>query len=159
MTQAQIKKKGYKDFDFDKKIKTLTKPNDMGNNKPNPAKVYFIAMAAFWFVFGIITTFYPALMNMFQTETGIRAVTNYSNHIWRHDGFDIIAISVLLFTLSRETVSRDILRAAAVVALLVTIAIISSLLTTTYWNMLFLVPGLSCFAFAVWGFMLAAKAR
>ena len=74
--------------------------------KPNPTKVYFIAMAAFWFVFGIITAFYPALMNLFQTETGVNAVTVYSDHIWRHDGFDIIAISVLLFALSRENVSR-----------------------------------------------------
>jgi hypothetical protein len=98
-------------------------------------------------------------MNMFQTETGISAVTTYSDHIWRHDGFDIIAISVLLFALSRETASRNMLRAAAVVALLVTIAIISSMLTTPYWNILFLVPGLSCFAFAVWGFMLAAKTK
>ena len=106
----------------------------------------------------MITTFYPALMNMFQTETGISAVTSYSEHIWRHDGFDIIAISVLLFALSRETVSRNILRAASLVALLVTIAIMSSILTTPYWNLLFLVPGLSCFGFAIWGFMLAAKA-
>ena len=130
----------------------------MENTKPNTTKVYFIAMAAFWFIFGMITTFYPALMNMFQTEDGISAVTTYSDHIWRHDGLDIIAISVLLFALSRETASRNMLRAAAVVALLVTIAVISSLLTTPYWNMLFLVPGLSCFAFAVWGFMLASKA-
>jgi hypothetical protein len=130
----------------------------MENTKPNRTKVYFIAMAAFWFIFGMITTFYPALMNMFQTEDGISAVTTYSDHIWRHDGLDIIAISVLLFALSRETASRNMLRAAAVVALLVTTAVISSLLTTPYWNMLFLVPGLSCFAFAVWGFMLAAKA-
>jgi hypothetical protein len=131
----------------------------MEKNKPNPTKIYFIAMAAFWFVFGMITAFYPALMNMFQTEAGISAVTNYSNHIWRHDGFDIIAISVLLFALSRETVSRNMLRATAVVALLVTIAIISSILSTPYWNMLFLIPGLSCFAFVVWGLMLAAKTR
>ena len=129
----------------------------MENVKPSPAKVYFIAMAAFWLVFGLITTFYPALMNMFQTETGISAVTAYSDHIWRHDGLDIIAISVLLFALSREAASRNMLRAASIVALLVTFAIISSLLTTPYWNMLFLVPGVSCFAFAVWGFMLAAK--
>jgi hypothetical protein len=130
----------------------------MENDKPNTTKIYFIAMAAFWFIFGMITTFYPALMNVFQTEDGISAVTAYSDHIWRHDGFDIIAISVLLFALSRETASRNMVRAAAVVAVLVTTAIISSLLTTPYWNMLFLVPGLSCFAFAVWGFMLAAKA-
>ena len=131
----------------------------MEKDKPRVTKLYFIAMAAFWFIFGMITTFFPALMNMFQTETGINAVTIYSNHIWRHDGFDILSISVLLFALSRETASRNMLRASAVVALLVTIAIISSLLTTSYWNMLFLVPGLSCFAFAVWGFMLAAKTK
>ena len=131
----------------------------MENAKTNLTKVYFITMAAFWLVFGIITTFFPTLMNMFQTETGINAVTVYSDNIWRHDGFDIIAISVLLFALSRETASRNILRATAVVALLVTIAIISSILTTQYWNMLFLVPGLSCFAFAVWGFILAAKIK
>ena len=131
----------------------------MENTKPNPTKIYFIAMAAFWLVFGLITTFYPALMNMFQTETGINAVTTYSDHIWRHDGFDIIAISVLLFALSRETVSRNILRAAAAVALLATIVIISSIPSTPYWNMLFLVPGLGCFAFVIWGFMLAAKTK
>ena len=131
----------------------------METTKPNPTKIYFIAMAAFWLVFGLITTFYPSLMNMFQTETGISAVTTYSDHIWRHDGFDIIAISVLLFALSRETVSRNLLIAAASVALLATIAIISSILSTPYWNMLFLVPGISCFAFVVWGFMLAAKAK
>ena len=122
-------------------------------------KIYFISMAAFWFVFGLITTFYPALMNLFQTEAGINAVTAYSNHVWLHDGLDIISISVLLFALSRETVSRNVLIAAAVVALLVTIGIASSLLTTPYWNMLFLVPGLSCFVFAVWGFRLAAQAK
>jgi len=122
-------------------------------------KTYFLAMAAFWLIFGLITTFFPVLMNMFQTETGINAVTAYSDHIWRHDGFDIIAISVLLFALSRETASRNMLRAAAIVATLVTIAILSSLLTTPYWNMLFLVPGVSCFGFAVWGFMLVSKAK
>jgi len=128
----------------------------MEKTKSNPAKVYFIAMAAFWFAFGIITTFYPQLMNMFQTQTGISSVTTYSDHIWRHDGLDILSISVLLLALSRQAASRNMLIAAAVVGLLVTIAIISSLLTTSYWNMLFLVPGISCFAFAVWGFTLAA---
>jgi hypothetical protein len=116
-------------------------------------------MAAFWFIFGMITAFFPALMNMFQTETGINAVTTYSDHVWQHDGFDIFAISVLFFALSREAASRNMIRAGAIVAMLVTIAIASSLLTTPYWNMLFIVPGMSCLAFAVWGFMLAAKTR
>lgn len=131
----------------------------MENSIANPTKVYFIAMAAFWFIFGIITTFFPALMNLFQTETGISSVTTYSNHIWRHDGLDILSISVVLFALSRQAANRTMLMAAAIVALLVTIAILSSLLTTTYWNMLFLVPALSCFAFAIWGFMLASKSK
>src|SRR5436190_23322071 len=131
----------------------------MERNNSNPARVYFIAMAAFWLIFGLLTAFYPALMNMFQTETGISAVTEYSNHIWRHDGFDILSISVLLFALSREHASRNLLKAAATVALLVTIAIIYSLVTTPYWNIFFLVPGLSCLAFAVWGFVLAARTK
>jgi hypothetical protein len=125
--------------------------------KSGSTKNYFTAMAVFWFIFGLITTFYPALMNMFQTEAGINAVTIYSNHVWLHDGLDIISISVLLFVLSREPVSRSIITAAAIVAMLVTIGIASSLLTTPYWNMLFLVPGICCLAFAVWGFRLAAK--
>ena len=131
----------------------------MENAKPQATRVYFMAMAAFWFIFGLITTFSPALMNMFQTETGISAVTDYSNHIWLHDGLDIISISVLLFALSRETASRNMLRAAAIVGLLVTVGISSSLLTTPYWNMLFIVPGVTCFAFALWGFRLAGKTK
>jgi len=131
----------------------------MENPKLNSAKIYFLAMAVFWFIFGIITTFFPALMNMFQTEDGINAVTSYSDHVWRHDGFDILSISVLLFALSREEASRNMVRAGAIVATLVTIAIASSLFTTPYWNLLFVVPGVTCFAFAVWGFMLASKAR
>ena len=131
----------------------------MHSIRTNPSKLYFISMGIFWLVFGLITTFYPALMNLFQTETGISAVTSYSDHIWRHDGFDIIAISVILFALSRESASPNMLRAAAIVALLVTMAIMYSLLSTSYWNMLFLVPGLSCLAFAVWGFMLASKIK
>src|SRR6185436_4002390 len=106
----------------------------MENTKPNPTKIYFIAMAAFWLIFGLITTFYPALMNMFQTEIGINSITDYSNHVWRHDGLDIISVSLLLFVLSTEPVSRKILLAASVVALLVAIGIASSLLTTNYWN-------------------------
>lgn len=114
-------------------------------------------MSIFWLVFGLITTFYPALMNLFQTQTGINSVTVYSDHIWLHDGLDIISISVLLFVLSREPVSRNVLRAAAIVGLLVTIGIFTSLLTTSYWNSLFIVPGICCLGFSVWGFILASK--
>ena len=54
----------------------------MGNDQPASTKTYFTAMASFWLVFGLITTFYPPLINMFQTDTGIGAITSYSNHIW-----------------------------------------------------------------------------
>ncbi len=123
---------------------------------PN-SKTYLMAMSVFWLVFGLITTFYPALMNMFQTEAGINAVTVYSDHVWGHDGLDILSVSVLLFVLSREQVSRNILRAAAIVGLLVTIGIFSSLFSTNYWNSLFIVPGICCLAFSVWGFILASR--
>src|SRR5437868_13936220 len=103
---------------FPGSINTCKKFKLMERNNSTPARVYFIAMAAFWLIFGLVTTFYPALMDMFETETGISAVTEYSNHIWRHDGFDILSISVLLFALSREHASRTLLTAAASVALL-----------------------------------------
>jgi hypothetical protein len=123
----------------------------------NATRTYFIIMAVYWLVFGLITTFQPALMDMFQTEVGINAKTLYSNHIWRHDGFDIISISVLLFALSRQPVSRSLLLAAAIVALLVSVAIFLSLVTTSYWNPLFIVPGVGCLCFTVWGIILLLK--
>ena len=128
------------------------------NSAPIPAtKLYFTSMALYWFIFGLITSFYPKLMDLFQTETGIKAKTAFSDHVWRHDGFDILGLSVLLFVLSRESVSRNLLLATAVVALLTTIAIISSLITTPYWNPLFIAAGLGCFAFVIWGLMLSRK--
>jgi len=125
----------------------------------NISKNYFIAMGLFWMIFGLITLFFPSLMNLFQTEDGINAITSYSNHVWKHDGFDILSVSILFFALSRETASRNMIKAGAVVALLATIAISSSLLTTSYWNMLFVIPGTACVVFAVWGFRLASKAN
>ena len=125
----------------------------------NISKNYFIAMGLFWLVFGLITLFFPSLMNLFQTDDGINAVTPYSDHVWKHDGFDILSVSILFFALSRETVSRTMIRASAAVALLVIVAISSSLLTTSYWNMLFVIPGITCVLFAVWGFSLASKGK
>ncbi len=120
-------------------------------------KIYFVAMGIYWLVFGLITIFYPKLMDLFQTEAGVNAKTTFSDHVWRHDGFDIVALSILLFALSREMVSRNILRATALAALMTTIAIVSSLMTTPYWNSLFIGAGMGCFAFVIWGFVLAAK--
>ena len=120
-------------------------------------KIYFVAMGIYWLAFGLITIFYPKLMDLFQTEAGVNAKTTFSDHVWRHDGFDIVALSILLFALSREMVSRNILRATALAALMTTIAIVSSLMTTPYWNSLFIGAGTGCFAFVIWGFVLAAK--
>jgi hypothetical protein len=49
------------------------------------------------------------------------------------------------------------LRAAALAALGPTIAIVWSLVATSWWNPLFAVAGIGCFAFAVWGFLLSNR--
>jgi len=127
------------------------------NNSYKATRLYLTCMGLFWLVFGLITTFYPKLMDMFQTEEGINAMTAFSNHVWSHDGLDIISLCIILFALSRETVSRSIVRAAAFAALMPTIGITYSLLTTSYWNNLFIGAALGCFAFVILGFMLVRK--
>ena len=131
----------------------------MENNNTKTTRIYFIAMGAYWLVFGLITIFYSKMMDMFQTEIGINAKTAFSDHVWLHGGFDIIALCVLLFTLSREKVTSNILRGTALAALMPTIAIAWSLTTTSFWNPLFIGAGLGCFAFVVWGFVLAGKKK
>jgi hypothetical protein len=123
----------------------------------NTTRVYFIAMASYWLVFGLITILYPTLMDLFQTGTGIASKTEFSNHVWMHGGFDIISFCVLLFALSRETVSRNMVRASAIAALMPTTAIAYSLVGTSYWNPLFIGAGAGCLAFVVWGFVIAGK--
>lgn len=120
-------------------------------------RTYFLAMGAYWLVFGLITTFYVPLMNLFQTAEGVAAKTAFSNHVWFHGGLDILALCVLLFALSTQPPNRMMLRAAALAALGPTIAITWSLVATSWWNPLFAVAGLGCFAFAVWGFLLADR--
>jgi hypothetical protein len=122
-------------------------------------KIYFIAMGAYWLVFGLITILYPKMMDMFQTENGIGAKTLFSNHVWLHGGFDIVTLCILLFALSGEVVSRRLLRATAIAALMPTIAIFYSLIATSYWNPLFIGAGLGCFAFVVWGLCSCVKKR
>ena len=123
----------------------------------NNTRLYFLSMGSFWLVFGLITTFYPKLMDMFQSEVGIASKTAFSDHVWLHDGLDILALCAILFALSRATVTPTILRATAIAALLPTIGIFNSLLSTPYWNPLFIGAGLGCFVFVIWGFMLARR--
>lgn len=120
-------------------------------------RVYFTSMALYWLVFGLITTFYPALMDLFQTEVGVSAKTTFSNHVWMHGGLDIIAFCILLFALSRRPVGPTLLRASGAAALMPTLAIAYSFVATPFWSPLFLVAGAGCLAFAVWGFVLAEK--
>ena len=130
----------------------------MNTTATKTTRIYLICMTIFWLVFGLITTFYPQLMDLFQTEEGINAKTAFSNHIWRHDGLDIIAVCILLFALSQQTtLSRNLVRAAALATLMPVIAIAYSLMATTYWNPLFIGAGLACVAFVIWGFALSGK--
>jgi hypothetical protein len=113
----------------------------------------------FWLLFGLGTTFYPRMMQMFMTPAGIAASTAFSDQVWLHEGLDILSVSILLFALSTVPATKTTLRLAGVVGLMPTIAVVYTLLTTPFWQPMFLVPGAGCFAFAVWGFALAGKAR
>jgi len=120
-----------------------------------PYRRFFIAMAIFWLLFGLGTTFYPRMMQLFMTSAGVSASTPFSDQVWLHEGLDILSVSLLLFALSKLPVTKTTMRLAAVVGLMPTAAILYTLVTTPFWKPLFLVPGLCCLAFAVYGFVLA----
>lgn len=123
---------------------------------PQPRR-FLIAMAIFWLLFGLGTTFYPRMMQLFMTPEGISASTAFSDQVWLHEGLDILSVCLLLFALSKLPVTKTTIRLAATVGLMPTAAVIYSILTTTFWKPLFLVPGLGCFAFAAYGFWLASR--
>jgi hypothetical protein len=124
---------------------------------PRRAQLYLRLMASYWMVFGLITAFFPNLMDLFQTSAGVGAKTPFSDHVWFHGGLDILAFCVLLFALARETPSAKLVGAVGVAALMPTLAIGYSLFATPYWNPLFAVAGAGCLAFAVWGLVLSAS--
>jgi len=125
------------------------------NNKA--VNFYLKAMAVYWLIFGLITIFVPSIMNMFQSAEAISAKTTFSDHVWMHGGFDILSVSVLVFALSQASISRFMLQAVGVAALMPAIAIGYSLIFTPYWNPLFAVAGIGCLAFAVGGFLFANR--
>src|SRR5258708_5841509 len=114
-------------------------------------------MAAYWLVFGLVTIFSPSIMNLFQSAEGIGSHTALSDHVWMHRGFDMLSVSVLVFALWQASISRLMLRAVGVAALMPAIAIGYSLIATPYWNPLFIVAGVGCLAFAVGGFIFANR--
>ena len=124
----------------------------------NSHRRFFTAMAIFWLVFGLGTTFYPAMMQLFMTPAGVSASTPFSDQVWFHGGLDILSVCLLLVALSTVPSTKTTLRLAAAVGLLPTIAIGYTLIATPFWTPLFLVPGLGCFAFAAYGFWLAQQA-
>ena len=119
------------------------------------SRQFFIAMAAFWLVFGLGTTFYPRMMQLFMTPEGVAASTAFSDQVWLHGGLDILSVSVLLFALSTVPATAQTLRLAAIVALFPTAAIVYTLVATPFWAPFFLVPAVCCLGFAVYGFRLA----
>jgi hypothetical protein len=119
------------------------------------APLYFRAMALFYVVFGLITTFYPPLMKLFMTEEGRTATSTFSDQVWLHGGLDILSVALLLFVLAQLPATGLTLRAAAVVALMPTAAILYTFLATPFWSALFLVPGAAALGFSAYGFLLA----
>jgi hypothetical protein len=119
---------------------------------------FYVAMAIFWLLFGLGTTFYPRMMQLFMTPAGIAASTPFSDQVWLHEGLDILSVCLLLFALSTVPATKTTLRMAAAVGLFPTAAVVYTLIATPFWSPIFLVPGLACFAFAAYGFRLAAGA-
>lgn len=122
------------------------------------SRIYFRAMAIYWLGFGLITTFYPRLMQLFMTQRGVEASTAFSDQVWLHGGLDILSVSLLLLAFSTMPATTTTLRTAAAVGLLPTAAIAYTLAATPFWSPLFLVPAAGTLAFAVWGFALAHRA-
>jgi hypothetical protein len=118
---------------------------------------FFIAMATFWLGFGLGTTFYPRMMQMFMTPEGIAASTPFSDQVWLHGGLDILSVSVLLVALSTVPATKTTLRLAATVGLLPVAAMIYTLVATPFWSPLFLIPAAGCAGFAAYGFLLAGR--
>ena len=116
---------------------------------------YFTAMAIYWLGFGLGTTFYPRMMQLFMTPEGITASTAFSDQVWLHGGLDILSVCLLLLALSTVPSTKTTLRLAATVGLMPTAASVYTLVATPFWTPLFLIPALGCFAFAVYGFWLA----
>lgn len=125
---------------------------------PSSYRRFFVSMSIFWLMFGLGTTFYPRMMQMFMTREGVAAGTAFSDQVWLHEGLDILSVSILLFALSTVPATKTTLTLAGVVGLMPTLAVVYTLLTTPFWHPLFLIPAAGCFAFAVWGFALAGKA-
>ena len=120
---------------------------------------FFLSMAVFWLFFGLGTTFYPRMMQLFMTPAGVAASTPFSDQVWLHEGFDILSVCLLLFALAGVPATKKTLQLAALVGLFPTVAVVYTLLTTPFWKPIFLVPGAGCFAFAVYGFVLASGVR
>ena len=129
----------------------------MDVKKSKGAQVYLMCVAIFYLCFGLITLFYPKMMEMFQTDAGKSAGSAFANNVWMHEGLDILSVALLLFVLSRNGATPAILRATAIVALMPFIAIIYSYFETPFWNVLFLGPAVFCLIFSGWGFMLASQ--
>jgi len=71
---------------------------------------FFTAMAIFWLVFGLGTTFYPRMMQLFMTPAGIAASTAFSDQVWLHEGLDILSVCLLLAALSTVPTTKTTLR-------------------------------------------------
>ena len=123
-------------------------------------KTYLLAMAAFWFVFGLITIFFPPLMDLFASPQGVAAGTGFSDHVWMHGGLDIVSFCIVLVgaALFLPGLTPNMLRAVGLAGFMPVIAIIHSATASPYWTPFFLIPGAGCAFFAIMGFVLARRA-
>jgi hypothetical protein len=119
---------------------------------------FLTAMAIFWLLFGLGTTFYPRLLQLFMTPAGVGASTAFSDQVWLHGGLDILSVCLLLVALSTVPSTKTTLRLAATVGLLPAAAIVYTTAFTAFWTPIFLIPAAACLGFAAYGFWLARLA-
>ena len=93
---------------------------------------FLLSMATFWLLFGLGTTLYPRMMQMFMTPEGIAASTPFSDQVWLHGGLDILSVCLLLFALSTGPATKTTLRLAATVGLFPFAATLYTLFATPF---------------------------
>jgi hypothetical protein len=65
-------------------------------------KVYLRVMGIYWLGFGLITSFYPALMDLFQTDFGIESKTSFWTMLFVRSGVGCLPYSIWGFSLARK---------------------------------------------------------
>lgn len=125
----------------------------------NNPKVFLRVVAVYYFGFAFICTFYPKLMELFQTPLGLASNSAFANHVWFHGGLDIFSLVLLIASLSIGNISARTIKTISAVLLFPAFATFYSYFSTDYWTPLFLGIGIVCIILSIWGVWLAGRLK